>query len=361
MKRQIGILIVASDHVFGARHHVLDLAFSAINVRVRMFVRLLLWSIAGLATIAVLGAGLLFCLIWTPAPAMPHLSGTLSRGAIQVAGVERTYSLYMPRNLAPGAPLIVAMHGSDGTGARMRIATGYGFERLADQNGFAVVYPNAFDGNWNACNIQGDYAANRLNIDDVGFLTALADQIAREIGVNRDRVFAIGISRGGQMAYRLAVEAPSRFRAVAAVAANVPTPENFKCRPQALGATSTMIMNGVEDPLNPFNGGEVQLFGLYRRGHVRSSRASGQYFADLNHITSAPTTSEMQYAEGVRVEDVRWGRDGPIEVELIGIHGGGHGIPQPYWHGPRLLGPSPRAPNGPALIWSFFERQSRAQ
>jgi polyhydroxybutyrate depolymerase len=118
-----------------------------------------------------------------------------------------------------------------------------------------------------------------------------------------------------------------------------------------------MIMNGVEDPLNPFNGGEVQLYGFYRRGHVRSSRASGQYFADLNHIAGAPRINETQAADGVRVEDVSWRGGGPIEVELIAIHGLGHGIPQPYSRGPRLLGPLPREPNGPALIWSFFERQ----
>jgi polyhydroxybutyrate depolymerase len=44
-------------------------------------------------------------------------------------------------------------------------------------------------------------------------------------------------------------------------------------------------------------------------------------------------------------------------VELVAIHGGGHGLPQPYWRRPRLLGPSPMEPNGPALIWAFFERQ----
>ena len=35
----------------------------------------------------------------------------------------------------------------------------------------------------------------------------------------------------------------------------------------------------------------------------------------------------------------------------------GHGIPQPYRRGPRLLGPSPKEPNGPEVIWAFFERQ----
>lgn len=321
--------------------------------------RLLLWAVAGIATTVALAAAFLFYFLWSPAPTMPHLSGALTRGAIEVAGLRRTYSLYKPQHLGPGAALVIAMHGADGSGARMRTETGYGFERLADQFGFALVYPNAFEGNWNACNVEGGHSSSRLNIDDVGFLTALVDKLAPEIGVDRNRVYATGISLGGQMAFRLALEAPSRFRAVAAVAAGLPAPHNFKCRPSAQGASSIMIMNGVEDPLNPFNGGEIQLFGLYRHGLVLSSRASGQYFADLNRIAGAPTTTEMQLAEGVRVEDVTWRNDGPVEVELVAIHGGGHGIPQPYRRGPRLLGPSPREPNGPALIWAFFDRQRR--
>src|SRR5437879_851830 len=94
----------------------------------------------------------------------------------------------------------------------------------------------------------------------------MVDTLLTEIGVDRGRVFATGISRGGHMAFRLALEAPSRFRAVAAVAANVPAPENFKCKPAGQGTSSVMIMNGTKDPLNPFDGGEVKLFGLFRRG-----------------------------------------------------------------------------------------------
>ncbi|MFZ2029592.1 MAG: PHB depolymerase family esterase [Vitreimonas sp.] len=323
-----------------------------------MFVRLLLWLVAGFVTIAMLGAGLFFYLLWTPAPVMPHLSGRLSRGAIEVAGLTRTYALYTPRNLPRDAPLVIALHGSDGSAAQVRIATGYGFERLADQHGFAVAYPNAWEGNWNGCNIVGDFVANQREINDVGFLNALVDGLVSELGSDHNRVFAVGVSRGGQMAYRLALEAPQRFRAVAAIAANVPTRENFKCRPSGHGTPSVMIMNGVEDPLNPFNGGEVQLYGLYRRGTVRSSRASGQFFADLNHIAGAPIVIERQVTDAVRIEDVTWRNQAAVEVELIGIHGSGHGIPQPYARGPRLLGPLPSAPNGPALIWSFFERQS---
>jgi polyhydroxybutyrate depolymerase len=123
-----------------------------------------------------------------------------------------------------------------------------------------------------------------------------------------------------------------------------------------------MIMNGTKDPLVPFDGGSVSLFGFsYRLGKVRSSRESGQYFADLNHITGTPERHETQVADGVRVEQLLWRNNANVEVELVAVHGGGHGIPQPYRRRPRLLGPSPKEPNGPAVIWAFFDRQRSLQ
>ena len=309
------------------------------------------------ALVGVLGT-LLSYFVYSPAPEVPRLSGTLTRGTVAVGEPKRTNRTYVPRGLAKGAPLVVVMHGAGENGAQMRIETGYGFERLADEHGFAVVYPNAYEGYWDVCTIAEDVSANGLNIDDVGFLTGMVDKLVSEIGVDPGRVFAAGGSRGGFMAFRLALEAPSRFRAVAAVSANVPSPENFKCKPAGQGTSSVMIMNGTKDPLVPFYGGSVSLFGwFYRLGKVRSSRESGQYFADLNHITGTPERNETQVADGVRVEQVLWRNNSNVEVELVAVHGGGHGLPQPYRRGPRLLGPSVREPNGPAVIWAFFERQ----
>ena len=320
----------------------------------RRVLRLFLW---GLIVVVALGGALFGYFVYSPTPEVPRLSGKLIEGAIQVGGLKRTYLTYVPQGLTKGAALVVGMHGSGQDSAQMRMWTGYGFERLAEERGFVVVYPDGYDGYWNACNIVGDYSANKLNVDDVGFLTAMVDKLITEIGVDPGRVFAIGISRGGHMAFRLALEAPSRFRAVAAVAANVPAPENFKCKPAGQGTSSVMIMNGTKDPLNPFDGGEVKLFGLFRRGKVRSSRESGQYFADLNNITGTPETNQTQMTDGVHVEQVLWRNDPKVEVELIAIHGGGHVIPQPYRRSPRILGPTPKEPNGPAVIWAFFERQ----
>ena len=323
----------------------------------RTVLRFLVFCLLSLLGLVALCGALFGYFVYTPPPEIPHLSGTLTKGSIEVGGLKRTYTTYIPRGLAQGAPLVVVMHGSGENAARIRAETGYGFDRLADEHGFAVVYPNSYTFDWDDCGKVGDVSVNGVNIDDVGFLVALVDKLITEFGIDRGRVFATGVSAGGFMSIRLALEAPSRFRAVAAVSANMPTPENSKCKPVGQG-TSVMIMNGTKDPLVPFNGGEVNLLGLfYKGGNVRSSRDSGQYFADLNDIVVAPETNQTPLADKVSVERVLWRNGSKAEVELVAIHGGGHGITQPYWRRPRLLGPSPMEPNGPALIWAFFERQ----
>lgn len=323
----------------------------------RRVLRFLVYCLLSLLGLGALCGALFAYFVYTPPPEIPHLSGALTKASIEVDGLKRTYMTYAPRGLAQGAPLVVVMHGSGENAARIRAETGYGFDRLADECGFAVVYPNAYTFDWNDCGKVGDFSANGVDIDDVEFLVALVDKLITEIGVDRGRVFATGVSAGGFMSIRLALEAPSRFRAVAAVAANMPTAENSKCKPVGQG-TSVMIMNGTKDPLVPFNGGEVNLLGLfYKGGNVRSSRDSGQYFADLNNIVGAPKTNQTLVADKVSVEQVLWRNGSKAEVELVAIHGGGHGLPQPYWRRPRLLGPSPMEPNGPALIWAFFEQQ----
>lgn len=320
--------------------------------------RYLGFFLLGLVILVALCAALLGYFVYTPEPARPQLSGELVKGTMEVGGLRRSYLSYVPRGLPKGAPLVLVMHGSGEGAGEIRVGTGYGFERLADQHGFAVVYPNSASADWNDCSKVGDFTVDGREVDDVAFLGALADRFIAKLGSDPRRVFATGVSAGGFMSLRLALEAPARFRAVAAVAAEVPMPDNFKCRPVEPG-TPVMIMNGDKDPLVPFNGGEVNLLGLfYKGGYVHSARESAQYFAERNQFTGAPAVTRTAMAEDVSVERFAWHGDGRADVELLAIHGGGHGLPQPYRRGMRLLGPSPTQPDGPALIWDFFARQA---
>ena len=253
---------------------------------------------------------------------------------------------------------MVVMHGSGESGSQIRMETGYEFDRLADDHGFVVVYPDARSFDWNDCSTVGDFAAAGHEADDLGFLDALTEKLTVDLHLDRRRIFAAGVSAGGFMALRLALEAPSRFRAVAAVSANVPSPENFKCHP-ARGGTSVMFLNGTKDPLVPYNGGQVNLLGLfYKTGKVRSALESAQFFATLNHVDVPPTVSRRALTGDVELQESLWHGSG-VDVDLVAVLGGGHGMPQAAWRRPRLLGPSFTVPDGPALIWAFFDRQRR--
>src|ERR1700737_148083 len=173
------------------------------EIAMRRVLRFVLWGLIGVVALGGALGALFGYFVYSPVPEVPRLSGALTKGTIAVDGLKRTYLTYVPRGLAKGAPLVVVMHGSGQNSAQIRKWTGYGFERLADERGFAVVYPDGYEGYWNACNIVGDYSANKLNIDDVGFLTGMVDTLITEIGVDRDHVFATGVSRGGHMAFRL--------------------------------------------------------------------------------------------------------------------------------------------------------------
>ena len=323
----------------------------------RKFLRFVGACLLGLLALGASAAALFGYFIYSPDPQLPPLSGTMTKAPIEFDGLKRSYQTYVPKGLPQGAPLVLVMHGSGESAAEIRIGTGYGFERLADAHGFAVVYPNAYTFDWNDCSTIGDFSVNGRGVDDTGFLVALADKLTQELHSDKSHVFATGVSSGGFMSLRLAIEAPARFRAIAAVSANVHSPENFKCTPVGSG-TSVMVMNGTKDPLVPFAGGASNLLGLfYKGGNVRSSRESAQYFAGLNAMVGPPKTSQMQLADGYAVEQMLWQNESKVEVELVAIQGGGHGLPQPYWRRPRLLGPSPMEPNGPAMIWAFFYRQ----
>ena len=117
-----------------------------------------------------------------------------------------------------------------------------------------------------------------------------------------------------------------------------------------------LILNGTKDPLNPYEGGPVSLFGFGNRGTVRSSLESARFFASQDgYEEKGPVTLFADRSVPVQVR--QWNKDGKPRVILYSLMGGGHVIPQPVYRAPRFLGPNAPQFNGPEAIWAFFEKQ----
>jgi len=78
-------------------------------------------------------AALAICALPHTLPTKPLLGGTIERGTLQYSGRERTWIAYVPARLAEHPALVVALHGSMGTGEQVRKAYGYDFDELADR------------------------------------------------------------------------------------------------------------------------------------------------------------------------------------------------------------------------------------
>ena len=150
----------------------------------------------------------------TPAPSP---SGAVERPAagdhmltLPHGGAKRRYLLHAPPGHDPARPtaLVIALHFFPGDGARMRAMVG--LDAVADREGFLVVYPNGQNSGFNALICCGQ-------ADDVGFLKDLTAHLVKTWGADADRVFLTGISNGGDMSFRAAVEAEGIFAAIGPV------------------------------------------------------------------------------------------------------------------------------------------------
>jgi polyhydroxybutyrate depolymerase len=289
---------------------------------------------------------------------MPKLTGTIERGALEHGGRTRTWIAYVPAKAAKHPALVLALHGSMGTGERVRVGFGYDFDLLADQHGFIAVYPQGYEGHWNDCRVMGPYAAKRENIDDVGFLHALVDRLVKDHDADAARVYVAGVSNGGSMTLCLALQTPDFARAYAAVVSGVPAPANMTVTPKGQ-PVSILFMNGTGDPIVPWQGGDVVLWPvLANRGPVLSAEASVDYFRKLAGLDSALQVTrfpDRDPGDGSTVERSLWSSPGKRTVALYTIKGGGHAIPHPAVHGPRLLGHSNRDIQAANEIWEFFQ------
>ena len=302
-----------------------------------------------------LAATAYFYYVYAPLPPEPTLSARPQAATLRVGARQRTYLAYLPVHLPPAAPVVLVLHGSGLDGATMRQWCGYEFDQLADRYGFAVLYPDGYEKNWNDCRRAVPVAASIENVDDVGFLRALVAQLPAAHHLRPTAVYAFGFSNGGFLAFRVASEAPDLFTALAAVSANLPTPATARCFPQ--GPTPrVLLVAGTADPVVPYAGGTVTLFGQ-PRGQVLSAAATAEAFARCNQL-AAPLPDQrlpgLPAPGGQPVSYRRWQRGGQPVVALYTVPSGGHAVPQAAFRFPRVLGPTATGFDAPRQALAFF-------
>ena len=134
------------------------------------------------------------------------------------------------------------------TGAAQASLTNY--NAVADQHGFAVVYPDGIDLSW--ADGRGASIPDRQGVDDVGFLVALADRLTARLTASRPATCSRpGLSAGAFMAMRLACQRADVVAAIAPVAGSLGSA--VPCAPSR--PVSVFATHGMADPVVPYNGG----------------------------------------------------------------------------------------------------------
>ena len=282
----------------------------------------------------------------------------LLEGRVVHDGIERRYLMYVPPGLdnRPGSyPLIVALHGGGGTALGMVRLTLGRFNELADEHGFYVVYPQGVGKSWNDGRGDVNSRAHAERIDDVGFIGVLISQLRSEYPIDPQRIFATGISNGGLMSFRLGCSLPETIRSIAPVTASIPSAIADTC---VRGSGVALILfNGTDDPLVPYDGGQIRVFGN-NRGEVLSTTETIRIFVERNGCADDAQPTEMvdRSNDGTRVTALAY-RDcrSKSQVLLYRIEGGGHTWPGGYQYlSERLVGRTSHDINACDEIWRFF-------
>jgi poly(hydroxyalkanoate) depolymerase family esterase len=118
--------------------------------------------------------------------------------------------LYVPNNVRPHPPVLVAVHYCTGSGPAMFAGTDYA--SLADRYGFVVVYPSApREGHCFDVSSPGALTHNG-NSDPVG-IVSMVRYVLHRYRADARRVFVTGISSGAMMTNVLLGDYPDVFRA----------------------------------------------------------------------------------------------------------------------------------------------------
>jgi polyhydroxybutyrate depolymerase len=257
------------------------------------------------------------------------------------------------------APVVIALHG--GGGHPENAADMTQFDVLAARERFIAVYPAGTGGSpggrlltWNAGHCCAYARENR--IDDVGFISAMIDQLVASGRADPKRIYVTGMSNGAMMTHVLARELPEKIAAIGPVVGAV-----FGDEPPAKGRVPAVIFVGQDDRTVPGAGGRIggdrgdRLIANMARQpadrDVAPDIAQADYWAKANKCSSQPVES---FDTQNRLAEVRWSCPGGADVHFYRVAGNGHAWPGGKAGRAEADQPT-QAFNASEVMWRFFK------
>ncbi len=271
-------------------------------------------------------------------------------------GRSRPYLLHLPREVVPGLPLVVQLHGRGIEPLLFDRWTGY--SGLADEAGFVLAMPRAVGAAWNDGRSRGR-TGHGEGIDDVAYLVAVIDDLIEHRAVDAERVYLVGMSNGATMAGRLAWERPERLAAVAQVAGTLAVDLASGSAPSL--PLPLLQIHGTRDRVAPYAGGRATgwmrlLVGRAPAGPSLPVDEWARLCVDRNGDEVEPETITL--APGVSVR--RWrGHSPSSDLAFYRVEGGGHTWPGSRVWMPPHLGRVTRALDATRASWEFLSAHSR--
>jgi len=241
--------------------------------------------------------------------------------------------------------------------------------RIADREGLVLAAPEGARGGdgrqgWNDCRAD---ASSNPKTDDVGLIDAIIDREIEMHNVDPTRIFVMGMSNGGMMAFRMAVERGERLAGFAAVGASM-AGDNQCAVP--VTAVSALIVAGTADPLVPYEGGQVGFgYGALRGKVIGVEQAVGAWRQIDGLSAPAVAVQALEHKDPrdpTRASRTVWGRDASQpQVEFVRIEHGGHVEPSISKRIGRFYAHLVGSQNGDVEIaeeaWSFFQHKRGRQ
>lgn len=277
------------------------------------------------------------------------------RFGLTISGLQRNYYVHIPPQAnAKPLPVVLSLHGGGGNARQHRQSTE--MDSAADRDGYIAVYPNGSGRwsermlTWNAGNCCA--YAQEHNIDDVGFIASLLDDLKQRADVDSRRIYVVGHSNGGMMAHRLGEALSDKIAAIASIAgAHIPTSAKGRAMP-------VLHIHSEDDPRALFQGGLRPPFPLTGTRVLHPSvNAALSEWVSHDGCESTPIEREFRENAGHTARQLVYGNchDG-VEVVLWKLTGAGHGWPGSQSNRETLIGPSTHVIDANTEIWRFFSR-----